>query len=83
GSSPLGVLAAGLFFAGVHTGGFGMERGADVPRELSRVLQALMILLIAVSGRRLLASRSDNAELASGRDNVELASGRDHGEATP
>ncbi|MEM7355991.1 MAG: ABC transporter permease, partial [Acidobacteriota bacterium] len=47
GSSPLGVLAAGLFFAGVHTGGFGMERGADVPRELSRVLQALMILLIA------------------------------------
>ena len=46
-SSPLGVLAAGLFFAAVHTGGFGMERGAEVPRELSQVLQALMILLIA------------------------------------
>ncbi len=50
GSSPLGVLAAGLFFAGVVTGGFGMERGARVPRELSRVLQALMILLIAARG---------------------------------
>ena len=51
-SSPLGALAAGLFLAGVHTGGFGMERGAHVPRELSRVLQALMILVIATSGGR-------------------------------
>ncbi len=50
GSSPLGVLAAGLFFAAVYTGGFGMERGAQVPRELSQVLQALMILLIAARG---------------------------------
>ncbi len=53
GSSPLGVLAAGLFFAGVHTGGFGMERGAGVPREISQVLQALMILLIAARGHLL------------------------------
>ena len=50
-SSPLGVLAAGLFFSAVHTGGFGMERGAQVPRELSRVLQALMILLVAAAGK--------------------------------
>ena len=49
-SSPLGVLAAGLFFAAVTTGGFGMERGAQVPRELSQVLQALIILLIAARG---------------------------------
>jgi simple sugar transport system permease protein len=47
GSRPLGVLAAGLFFAAVQTGGFAMERGADVPRELSRVLQALIILFVA------------------------------------
>lgn len=46
-SSPLGVLAAGLFFSAVQTGGFGMERATEVPRELSRVLQALIILLIA------------------------------------
>ena len=45
-----GVLAAGLFFSAVYTGGFGMERGASVPRELSQVLQALMILLIAARG---------------------------------
>jgi simple sugar transport system permease protein len=51
GSNPFGVLAAGLFFSAVQTGGFGMERGADVPRELSRVLQALIILLVAARSR--------------------------------
>ncbi len=47
GSRPLGVLAAGVFFAAVQTGGFAMERATAVPRELSRVLQALIILLVA------------------------------------
>jgi simple sugar transport system permease protein len=47
GSRPLGVLAAGIFFAAVQTGGFAMERATAVPRELSRVLQALIILLVA------------------------------------
>lgn len=61
-SSPLGVLAAGLFLAAVHSGGFGMERGAEVPRELSRVLQALMILALAVSGRLLERWRRDSGE---------------------
>jgi simple sugar transport system permease protein len=47
GSRPVGVLVAGVFFAAVQTGGFAMERGAEVPRELSRVLQALIILFVA------------------------------------
>ena len=51
GSNPLGVLVAGLFFSAVQTGGFGMERDADVPRELSHVLQALIILLVAARSR--------------------------------
>ncbi len=51
GSRPLGVLAAGLFFAAVQTGGFGMERATEVPRELSRVLQALIILFVAARER--------------------------------
>lgn len=46
-SRPLGVLLAGLFFSVVQIGGFGMERGTDVPRELSRVLQAVIIMLVA------------------------------------
>ena len=50
-SRPLGVLLAGLFFAAVQTGGFGMERATDVPREISQVLQALIILLIAARSR--------------------------------
>lgn len=49
-SSPIGVLIAGLFFSAVQTGGFGMERATDIPRELSRVLQAIIILLIAARG---------------------------------
>lgn len=51
GSRPLGVLLAGLFFAAVQTGGFGMERTTDVPREISQVLQALIILLVAARSR--------------------------------
>lgn len=47
GSSPLGVLVAGLFFSVVQTGGYGMERNADVAREVARVLQAVIIMLIA------------------------------------
>ncbi len=49
-SSPLGVLIAGLFFSAVQTGGFGMERATEIPRELSRVLQAIIILLVAARG---------------------------------
>lgn len=51
GSNPLGVLVAGLFFSAVQTGGFALERATEVPRELSRVLQALIILLVAARQR--------------------------------
>jgi len=50
-SSPLGVVAAGLFFSGIQTGGFGMERATDVPRELSYILQAVVILFLAARTR--------------------------------
>ena len=63
GSRPLGVLAAGLFFAAVQTGGFGMERATDVPRELSQVLQALIILLIAARARFHVAGNSTPEKL--------------------
>jgi len=49
-SSPVGVLMTGLFFSAVQTGGFGMERATEIPRELSRVLQAIVILLVAARG---------------------------------
>lgn len=50
-SRPLGVLVGGIFFAAVQTGGFGMERATDVPREISIVIQALIILLVAARTR--------------------------------
>lgn len=48
-SNPFGALLAGFFFSALQTGGFGMERNTAVARELSRVLQALIIMLVAVS----------------------------------
>lgn len=50
-SRPLAVLAAGLFFAALQSGGFAMERATEVPRELSQVLQALIILFVAAGSR--------------------------------
>lgn len=44
-----GAAAAALFFAALQNGGFGMERATDVPRELARVIQAVIILLVAVA----------------------------------
>ncbi len=50
GSSPIGVLIAGTFFSAIQTGGFGMERVTEIPRELARVLQAVIILFVAARG---------------------------------
>lgn len=47
-NNPIGVVIASLFFSAVQTGAAGMERATEVPFELSYVVQALMIILIAV-----------------------------------
>ena len=47
-NNPLGVVIAGLFFSAVQTGASGMERATEVPFELSYIVQAIMILLVAV-----------------------------------
>jgi ABC-type uncharacterized transport system permease subunit len=55
GGEPLGAAAAGLFFAALQTGGFAMQRETAVPRVLAMVLQAVIILVLAVRhglGRR-------------------------------
>lgn len=50
-SGIVGVVLAGTFFAAVQTGGLGMERATDVPRELTQVLQAIVILFLATRTR--------------------------------
>ena len=55
GGEPLGAIAAGLFFAALQTGGFAMQRDTSVPRVLALVLQAIVILFLAMRqgvGRR-------------------------------
>ena len=46
---PLGAVAAGIFFAALQVGGFGMERETEVPRELSSILQATVIVILAAT----------------------------------
>ena len=48
GADPIGVALAGFVFSAIQTGGLGMERETSIPRELSLVLQALIIMFIAV-----------------------------------
>jgi len=49
-NNPLGMALASLFFSMIQTGAAGMERATEIPFELSYVVQAIMILLIAVRG---------------------------------
>jgi general nucleoside transport system permease protein len=48
GGEPVGTIAAGLFFAALQTGGFAMQRETTVPRVLTRVLESIVILFLAV-----------------------------------
>jgi simple sugar transport system permease protein len=55
GGEPVGAVLAGLFFAALQTGGFAMQRETSVPRVLTLVLQAIVILFLAMRqgvGRR-------------------------------
>lgn len=46
---PLGTLVAAVFFAALTSGGFAMERATQVPRELTAILQAVLILFLAAT----------------------------------
>ncbi|GAB2546765.1 ABC transporter permease [Brachybacterium huguangmaarense] len=46
-SGPVGILLAGLLFAGLGTGGRLMESAEGVPIDLVQVIQALVVLFIA------------------------------------
>ncbi|MFD8022797.1 ABC transporter permease [Streptomyces lavendulae] len=51
GAAPLGTVLAALFFTVLQVGGLSMERATEVPRELTQVLQALVIVLLASRSR--------------------------------
>ena len=55
GGEPLAAVGAGAFFAALQTGGFAMQRDTSIPRVLTMVLQAIIILFLAIRhgvGRR-------------------------------
>lgn len=55
-AAPVGTTLAALFFAALEVGGLSMERATEVPRELTQVLQAIIIVFLAArfrfAGRR-------------------------------
>lgn len=57
-ASPLGTLVAAVFFAALTSGGFAMERATQVPRELTAVLQAVLIIFLAAATGMLRKKRS-------------------------
>ena len=48
GGEPIATLVAGLFLAGLETGAAGMERNTDIPFQIVAVVQACIILMIAI-----------------------------------
>ncbi|MER5183878.1 ABC transporter permease [Streptomyces sp. NPDC002896] len=46
-AAPLGTALASFFFAVLQVGGLSMERTTEVPRELTQVLQAIVIVFLA------------------------------------
>lgn len=52
GMAPAAMVLAGCFFAILQTGALGMERTADVPREIARVLLACVIFFVAARRRQ-------------------------------
>lgn len=55
-ANPIGTAIAGLFLAGLDVGAAGMERRTDVPIQIVDVVQAAIIMAVAVRltiGRRL------------------------------
>jgi simple sugar transport system permease protein len=44
---PWAILPAGFFFASLTSGASGMERTADVPKEIAIIIQGIIILFVA------------------------------------
>ncbi len=71
-ATPLGTVLAGLLFGAMSVGGVAMQASAaGTPKELTAVLQALIVLFVAAPAlvrglARLKSSAGDNALLAKG-----------------
>jgi len=65
GMIPWLVPISGFFFAAIQTGAAGMERAAEVPKEIALVMQAVIILFVAsrVSGAMISPTTSDKEDV--------------------
>jgi simple sugar transport system permease protein len=71
-ATPLGTVLAGLLFGALAVGGVAMQASAaSTPKELTQVLQALIVLFVAAPAfvrgiTRMKAQGSDTAMMAKG-----------------
>jgi simple sugar transport system permease protein len=56
------VLPAGFFFASLTSGASGMERIADVPKEIAIIIQGIIILFVASRATNIAADKKKNEE---------------------
>jgi len=47
GSSPIGILFAGILFGAFRSGGSALQAGQNIPSEIVQVIQSLIVLFIA------------------------------------
>ncbi|MFE7840601.1 ABC transporter permease [Streptomyces sp. NPDC057474] len=69
-AAPLGTLLASFFFAVLQVGGLSMERTTEVPRELTQVLQAIVIVFLAAR-LRFPGRRRKNTQASSPQKNAQ------------
>ncbi len=48
GSSPMGIVTAGLFLAGLKVGAAGMQRNTQIPLQIADIVQAGIIFMAAI-----------------------------------
>ena len=69
GAAPVGTVLASFFFAVLQVGGLSMERTTEVPRELTQVLQAIVIVFLAARLRFPRLAREHDNERRNDREN--------------
>jgi simple sugar transport system permease protein len=70
-ATPLGTVLAGLLFGALSVGGVAMQASAGTPKELTQVLQALIVLFVAAPALvrailRMKVSTGESAVMAKG-----------------
>ena len=60
--TPWAIIPAAFFFSAIYTGASGMERIADVPKEIAIIVQGVIILFVASNSKFLTTKNSTSRQ---------------------